>query len=134
MSSGYAPTFNPKVEGGYQWIAFYSRRNYGHRVIGRPQIWVAAVDANADPATGADPSHPGFWLPGQVESTENLSSYFAPKPCEETGGLCDTDAGCCGDGLCRPVAGVSQFSTLRPGTLLNSDTLAVTHTARSARA
>jgi hypothetical protein len=108
MSSGYSPTFNPKVEGGYQWIAFYSRRNYGHRVTGRPQIWVAAIDDNADPSTGVDPSHPAFWLPGQVESTENLSSFFAPKPCEDTGGLCDTDAACCGDGLCRPVGGVSQ--------------------------
>jgi hypothetical protein len=114
--SGYAPTFNPKVEGGYMWIAFYSRRPYGHHIPNddasyaarRPQIWVAAIDANADPATALDPSHPAFWLPGQTEESENLSSFFAPKPCSETGGLCDTDAACCGDGLCRPVNGVSQ--------------------------
>ena len=108
-STAYAPTFNPKVEGGYQWIAFYSRRAYGHHTAeGWPQIWVAAVDANADPATGIDPSHPPFWLPGQAETSENLSSFFAPKPCSETGGLCDSDAACCGDGLCRPVDGVAQ--------------------------
>ncbi len=108
-ASAYAPTFNPKVEGGYQWIAFYSRRAYGHHTAeGHPQIWVAAVDAGADPASGLDQSHPPFWLPGQAESSENLSSFFAPKPCSETGGLCDADASCCGDGLCRPVSGVAQ--------------------------
>ncbi|MCC7109828.1 MAG: PD40 domain-containing protein, partial [Deltaproteobacteria bacterium] len=108
-ATAYAPTFNPKVEGGYQWIAFYSRRAYGHHTAeGWPQIWVAAVDANADPQNGLDPSHPPFWLPGQAESSENLSSFFAPRPCSETGGLCDADASCCGDGLCRPVNGVSQ--------------------------
>ncbi|HEY4223255.1 MAG TPA: hypothetical protein VGO62_17980, partial [Myxococcota bacterium] len=108
--SGYAPTFNPKVEGGYMWIAFYSRRDYGFhtRGLSRPQVWVAAVDANADPSTAVDPSHPGFWLPGQSEDSENLSSFFAPKPCSQTGGLCDVDAACCGDGLCRPVGGVAQ--------------------------
>src|SRR5581483_6239182 len=74
----------------------------------RPQVWVAAVDVNADPSTGVDPSHPAFWLPGQTESSENLTSYFAPKPCEQTGGLCNVDADCCGDGLCRPVGGVAQ--------------------------
>jgi hypothetical protein len=109
-SSAYAPTFNPKIEGGYMWVAFFSRRDYGHhlRSANRPQVWIAAVDADADPAAAVDPSHPGFWLPGQSEGSENLSSFFAPKPCAETGGLCDSDAGCCGDGLCRPVDGVAQ--------------------------
>ena len=109
-STAYGPTFNPKIEGGYMWVAFFSRRDYGHhlRGIGRPQVWIAAVDANADPASGLDPSHPGFWLPGQSEQSENLSSFFAPKPCSETGGLCESDAACCGDGLCRPVDGVAQ--------------------------
>ena len=109
-SSAYMPTFNPKVEGGYIWVAFYSRRDYGHhlRGIARPQVWVAAVDQNAEPATALDPSHPAFWLPGQSEASENLSSFFAPKPCSDTGGLCDSDAACCGDGLCRPVGGVAQ--------------------------
>ena len=104
-SSGYAPTFNPKIEGGFMWVAFFSRRDYGHHLRGSnsPQVWIAAIDANADPTSGLDPSHPGFWLPGQSEASDNLSSFFAPKPCAETGGLCEADAGCCGDGLCRPV-------------------------------
>jgi hypothetical protein len=92
------------------WIAFFSRRDYGHHIRGesRPQIWVAAVDDDADPASALDPSHPGFWLPGQLEDTDNLSSFFAPKPCSDAGGGCGSDDGCCGDLLCRPVNGVDQ--------------------------
>jgi hypothetical protein len=107
-SDSYMPTFNPKIEGGYKWVAFFSRRDYGHVIQGqmRPQIWVAAVDENADPATAlADPSHPAFWLPGQDATTSNLSSYFAPKPCEGEDGTCSTDAGCCDNLLCRPGMG-----------------------------
>jgi hypothetical protein len=107
----YLPSFNPKIEGGYMWIAFYTRRDYGHTLQGlrRPQIWVAAVDATADPATAlVDPSHPGFWLPGQNVATENLSTFFAPKPCANQGGTCTGDGSCCGDLLCRPVGAVNQ--------------------------
>lgn len=109
--SSYLPTFNPKIEGGYLWIAFYSRRDYGHvlRGSGSPQIWVAAISADADPATSSeDPSHPAFWLPGQSSDTDNLSSFFAPKPCAPTGGACESDAACCGELLCRPEGGVYQ--------------------------
>ncbi len=110
--NSYLPTFNPKVEGGYMWVAFFSRRDYGHHIRGeqRPQIWVAAIDQGADPASALDGSHPGFWLPGQLEDSDNLSSFFAPKPCSEAGGSCGSDDGCCGDGslLCRPVNGVDQ--------------------------
>lgn len=103
--NSYLPTFNPKVEGGYMWVAFFSRRDYGHHIRGeqRPQIWVAAVDQDADPASALDGSHPGFWLPGQQEDTDNLSSFFAPKPCSDAGGACGSDDGCCGDLLCRPT-------------------------------
>lgn len=110
-SNSYLPTFNPRVEGGYQWVAFYSRRDYGHVLRGadRPQIWVAAIDAAADPAASlADPSHPAFWLPGQNVDTENLSSFFAPRPCSNAGGECDSDGACCDDLLCRPTGGAFQ--------------------------
>lgn len=105
--NAYLPTFNPKVEGGYMWIAFFSRRDFGHITRGteRPQIWVAAIDEDADPSTGEDPSHPAFWLPGQDPTTDNLSSFFAPRPCAPAGGSCDTDAACCGELLCRPEGG-----------------------------
>lgn len=109
----YFPSFNPKSEGGYYWLAFYSRRDYGHvlRGLQRPQIWVAAVDINAD-ASASDPSHPAFWLPGQNVETDNLSSFFAPRPCAESGGACDSDAACCGQLLCRPEGG--SFSCVPP--------------------
>jgi hypothetical protein len=108
--NSYLPTFNPKVEGGYRWIAFFSRRDYGHVIRGeeRPQVWVAAIDENADLSSGLDPSHPAFWLPGQSSDTDNLTSFFAPKPCAGTGGECSTDSGCCYDLLCRPVGDVNE--------------------------
>lgn len=115
QQNSFLPSFNPKSEGGYYWLAFYSRRDYGHVLRGqeRPQIWVAAIDANADPGTSAaDPSHPAFWLPGQNIDTENLSSFFAPRPCAENGGQCDADAACCGDLLCRPEGG--DFACVPP--------------------
>lgn len=127
--NSYLPTFNPKVEGGYLWVAFYSRRDYGHviRGEGRPQIWVAAIDANADPATAlADPSHPAFWLPGQVTTTNNLSSFFAPAPCAPQGGSCDSDGACCNGLLCRPgdVAGDWQCVPPEGACLLTGDSCA----------
>ncbi len=106
--NSYMPTFSPFVEGGYRWVAFYSRRPYGHRVSDpyRPQIWVAALDVDAP--NGVDPSHPPFWLPGQDEATSNFSSFFARSPCRETNGICTTDAQCCNGALCRPSADGAQ--------------------------
>lgn len=122
--NSYNPTFNPQIEGGYMWIAFFSRRDYGHITRGteRPQIWVAAIDQNASPASGIDPSYPAFWLPGQDTATDNLTSFFAPKPCAPTGEQCETDAGCCGELLCRPDAdGVGQCVPPEEACLLTGD-------------
>lgn len=102
------PAFSPFESGGYFWLAFFSRRDYGHITRGttRRQIWVTAFDPRA-PA-GSDPSAPAFWLPGQDASTENMSAYWAPDPCHPIGDLCTLDEDCCQpvDGiepvLCRP--------------------------------
>jgi hypothetical protein len=101
-ADSYLATFSPFVEGGYLWVAFFSRRDYGVVLEGhrRRQIWVAAIDQNPQP--GVDPSHPAFWLPGQDVTTENMSSFFAPVPCVDVGELCETDQGCCDGSLCRP--------------------------------
>jgi Tol biopolymer transport system component len=125
--NSYFPTFNPKVEGGYRWIAFFSRRDYGHvlRGVERPQVWVAAVDENADLSTGLDPSHPAFWLPGQSADTDNLSSFFAPKPCAGSGGECSTDSGCCFDLLCRPVGDVNECVSEEEACQLQGDTCVI---------
>lgn len=110
--NSYQPTFSPFVEGGYMWVAFFSRRNYGHQLTSTErQIWVAAIDQN--PTPGADSSHPAFWLPGQNSGTLNMAAFFAPKPCAAAGGGCTSDLGCCGGNLCRPN-GASQLVCTPP--------------------
>lgn len=104
----YRPTFSPFVtdEGGGRrllWLAYFSRRDYGNAQVGtrgtrRRQIWVTAVEAS--PQMGADPSHVGYWLPGQDVSTENMSAYWSAEACRPTGNECRTSADCC-SGTCR---------------------------------
>jgi len=104
QQNSFNPSFATIVEGGYMWVAFFTNRPYGVvlQQNENSQIWVAAVDAN--PAAGQDPSHPGFWLPGQDVTTLNLSTFFAPQPCYGAGASCETDLGCCNGNLCRPNA------------------------------
>lgn len=67
---------------GRVWLAFTSLRPYGRvlpnqpGVDATPQIWVAGIDPNAPP--GADPSAPGFWMPGQSTRSGNHAPYWAP--------------------------------------------------------
>jgi hypothetical protein len=98
------PNFSPFIEGGYHFVAFYSRRAYGWRTAyPRRQIWVAAIDR--DPAAGVDPSHPAFWLPGQTTASDNCSAYWAPEPCHESGETCETDLDCCSGLQCQGPTG-----------------------------
>ncbi|MCB9654140.1 MAG: PD40 domain-containing protein [Deltaproteobacteria bacterium] len=112
------PAFSPFEDDDYAWIAFFSRRDYGHITAGshRRQVWVTAVSKKV--MAGADPSSPAFWLPGQDSATENMSAYWAPDPCRTEGQTCAVDAECCqasstGNSnalVCRPTGsgGVSQ--------------------------
>jgi WD40-like Beta Propeller Repeat len=98
----YWPNFSPFNEGGYFWVAFYSRRDYGNAQVGtrgtrRRQIWVAAV-AN-HPTEGADPSQVPYWLPGQDTALENMSAYWAPIACRMNTERCSVSSECC-SGLC----------------------------------
>lgn len=100
--SSYWPQFSPFDAGGYFWVAFYSRRDYGNAQAGtrgsrRRQIWVAAI-ANR-PAAGADPSSVPYWLPGQDSAEENMSAYWAPVACRPNGTRCGVSSECC-SGLC----------------------------------
>jgi hypothetical protein len=98
------PNFSPFIEGGYHFVAFYSRRPYGWRTsYPRRQIWVAAIDR--DPVAGADPSHPAFWLPGQTTASDNCSAYWAPEPCHDSGETCETDLDCCSGLTCQGPVG-----------------------------
>lgn len=99
----FEPTFNPIERGGYFWVVFTSERNWGNRVVGAPnagqkRLWVAAVDSK----TGVvDPSHPAFFLEGQVETTANMRGFWALAACIATkgGGSCTDGFQCC-SGFC----------------------------------
>lgn len=98
------PTFNPSERGGYFWVVFTTMRDYGNRITGTPnngkkRLWVAAIDKN--PAPGADPSHPAFFLEGQNESTTNMRGFWALSACIPTigGGGCAEGFECC-SGFC----------------------------------
>jgi len=98
------PNFSPFKEGGYHWLAFLSERDYGWVNTGknRRQLWVTAIDDAV--SSGADPSHPAFWLPGQDSTTENDKAEWAPLPCVGEGKSCQGDIDCCSGLVCREAA------------------------------
>jgi len=100
----FQPRFSPFDEGGYFWLSFLSRRDYGNAEVGTrgrsfQQIWVTAIRKDAAP--GTDPSSVPYWVPGQRTTTRNISAYWAPRPCREDGESCSVGSECCG-GDCRP--------------------------------
>jgi len=99
----YWPNFSPFDQGGYFWVAFYSRRDYGNARVGtrgtrRRQIWVAAISNR--PTAGADPSQVPYWLPGQDTALDNMSAYWAPVACRMNSERCSVSSECC-SGLCE---------------------------------
>jgi hypothetical protein len=104
----FQPRFSPFDQGGYFWLSFLSRRDYGNAQVGTrgrayQQIWVAAIRKDAL-GTGADPSAVAYWLPGQATTSRNIAAYWAPRPCRPDGEGCSVGSECCG-GECRPPAG-----------------------------
>ncbi len=106
----FAPTVLPEAVGGYFWVVFTSHRAYGNVLpsmapgadgtedeIG--QLWVAAVDLS--PKTGADPSHPAFYLDAQEATADNLRGFWVLPPCKAQGASCISGDECC-EGFCRP--------------------------------
>jgi Tol biopolymer transport system component len=109
----YLPNFSPFNSGGYYWLSFLSRRDYGNRVAGtrgtgRQQIWIAAV-AN-HPVAGTDPSEVGYWLPGQDTQSMNISAFWSPRPCRADAAACGVGSECC-SGLCTSGSCASPPST-----------------------
>ena len=105
--SAYWPNFSPFDAGGYYWLAFYSRRDYGNAQVGtrgtrRRQIWVTAV--RHDPTSAGDPSEVAYWLPGQDAHVENMSAFWAPVACRMNGTVCGVSSECC-SGLCQAGPG-----------------------------
>ncbi len=97
----YIPTVSPVAAGGYFWVFFSSKRNYGNLFVADPpelrsegkKIWVAAIDINAP--EGTDPSHPAFFLPGQELESGNIRAFAALEPCRENGLSCSSGIDCC---------------------------------------
>lgn len=115
----YIPTVSPVAAGGYFWLFFSSRRQYGNQLVydnvqanEAKKIWVAAIDINAAP--GSDPSHPPFFLPGQEAASGNIRAFAALSPCHVDGDSCESGIDCCSghcvNGVCgTPVAACSEL-------------------------
>ena len=102
--ASFEPRFSPFDEGGYFWLSFLSRRDYGNASAGtkgtrRQQIWVTAIKKDAPP--GEDPSAIPYWLPGQDPETINITADWAARSCRPGGSLCSVGSECC-SGDCRP--------------------------------
>lgn len=111
----FNPVFAPKAAGGYTWLVFISKRDYGHKLVGanRQQLWMVAIDD--PPIPGQDPSHPPFYLRGQLASELSENAYYALDPCKKDGETCEHGVECCNkscifdDGqmthICKPPEG-----------------------------
>lgn len=107
LQLSFEPRFSPFDSGGYYWLAFLSRRDYGNAAAGtrganREQIWVTAIKKS--PLPGEDPSEVGYWLPGQSAQSRNISAYWAARACRSTGASCTVNSECCTN-ECRSPAG-----------------------------
>ncbi len=115
----YEPTILPEAVGGYFWVVFTSRRNYGNLVNGDPYIgtggnpsprkklWVAAIDIQNSEhpyTTAVDLTHPAFYLEGQELASGNMRGFWSLDPCEANGMSCLTGDECC-SGFCRQTTG-----------------------------
>jgi hypothetical protein len=116
----YDATVLPVAVGGYYWVVFTSRREYGNTINTsdpyyntpnttagalpwRKKLWVAALDIDnpEHPSTSAhDISHPAFYLPGQDLQTGNYRGFWVLDPCAANGNLCESGDECC-SGYCR---------------------------------
>jgi hypothetical protein len=114
----YEPTILPVASGGYFWIVFTSRREYGNTITDadpweggparRKKLWMAAMDIN--PKAGADPTHPAFYLPGQEVEAGNSRGFWVLDPCHQNGTQCDSGDQCC-SGFCRQTNGADGGAT-----------------------
>jgi hypothetical protein len=124
----YEPTVLPVAVGGYYWVVFTSRREYGNTIVTQDQedqprkkLWVAALDIDnpEHPSSSAhDISHPAFYLPGQEEPAGNSRGFWALDPCQANGTDCLTGDQCC-SGFCRQSTGAdggTTFSCVPPPT------------------
>jgi hypothetical protein len=113
----FFPTVSPVAAGGYFWLFFTSRRNYGNTIVGdvgepkSKKIWVSALKIGAPAST--DPSYPAFYLPGQELESGNIRAFATLEPCKADGESCnvgiDCCCGACDQGLCGCPDGCSNI-------------------------
>jgi hypothetical protein len=72
----FYPSVAPAPSGGFAWVFFDSRRNYGNLGLQRA-VWGAALDLSSGGGYTSDPSHPAFYLPGQELGTGNFRAVAA---------------------------------------------------------
>jgi WD40 repeat protein len=113
----FYPTVMPVSAGGYFWVFFTSRRQYGNLMVDTTnnnavpdpvfhsetkKIWAAAISIGA---TG-DPSHPAFEFPGQELSSGNIRAFAVLSPCKGDGATCESGIDCCGGSCTSGKCGV----------------------------
>ena len=106
----FYPTGSPVSAGGYFWVFFTSRRQYGNVMVDTgngnavpdpvfhaetKKIWATAITIDGN----GDTSHPAFFMPGQEEASGNIRAFAALAPCTQMGGSCTSGVDCCG-GYC----------------------------------
>jgi hypothetical protein len=98
LNNSYNPVFAPLRAGGYFWLVFISRRDYGnHQALlnaNRQQLWITAVEDPPNP--NADPSQPAFYMRGQEDCGKSENAYYALDPCKDLGADCTSGVDCCG--------------------------------------
>jgi hypothetical protein len=112
----FYPTVSPVAAGGYFWVFFTSRRNYGNTLVDAndnppsKKLWVSAITIGGKP--GLDASHPAFYLPGQELASGNIRAFATLSPCKTDGMSCSTGIDCCGgacnNGSCGEPMGCSN--------------------------
>jgi hypothetical protein len=105
---GFYPSVGTVASGGYFWVAFMSRRQFGNVMVDTSngnavpdpvfrsetkKIWVTAVSMGGS----GDPSHPAFVLPGQELASGNYRPTLALAPCKASG-TCTSGVECCQGG------------------------------------
>ncbi len=103
----FNPVYAPLRAGGYNFLVFISRRDYGNRLVNtnRQQLWITAVD---DPPTGNDPSHYPFYVRGQEDCGKSENAYYALDPCKKNGADCTSGIDCCG-GNCNKDPNTQKY-------------------------
>jgi hypothetical protein len=113
----FYPTVSPVAAGGYFWVFFTSRRNYGNTLVDpddnppSKKLWVSAITIGG--TGGNDASHPAFYLPGQELASGNIRAFATLSPCKSDGQSCTTGIDCCGgacnNGSCGEPMGCSNI-------------------------